>query len=152
MLEEKIIINDFGIIDEALIAPVVTDIISQYFPIYLLSDFKINCPRIKEIENETALGRKINISESTLNSLKRLSIIKSNIDIRRTNDRAQIRLFDEQLNNNQRIESYPLLYDEALNILEKVLKLSEKEIFEALWKGCHPSLKLVVPYVSNEEE
>jgi hypothetical protein len=37
-------------------------------------------------------------------------------------------------------------YDEALNILEKVINISEKEICEILWKGCSPKLKLIIPY------
>ncbi len=149
LLEEKLPHNDFGIIDETLTIPVVANVINHFFPLHLLSAFTLNCQRIYELDKEEKTETSIEISKNALLGLKRLAILKSTQEVGTSRSKTQINSFNNAVRSNQSLEIAPLLYTEALDIFEKIIKLSEEEIFDALWKGSSPSIKIIVPCIPS---
>ncbi len=151
LLEEKITLNQLGVIDESLITPVVMEIIQQFFPINLLSPFKVNINRLIDIEKEIELGKMKSLSKSSLNALKRLITIKFSHEARSIKENDQIDLYNTLLKAGRFNEEVPFLYNEALELLKKVLKIRCEEIYEILWLGSLPSMNLFLPYKLTED-
>lgn len=153
-LEEKITLDELGVVDEALIEPVAEKVIKQYFPITLLSPFHIDCQRVRFIEEKLKRGEPINksISRSSLNALKRLVIVKSNLDVSINDPQAQINIFDKSLAQNKLQDIPPIILNEALDIFKKILKVNTKVIYKALWIGSSPKINLVVSNKTNPHE
>jgi len=152
LLEEKITMNQLGVIDEALITPLVGEIIHGLFPINLLSPFKVNIDRLVNVEKEIELGKKKTLSRSSLNALKRMMTIKFSLDARSKKAKEQIELYKTLLESGRFIEEVPFLYNEALDLLKKVLKIRSEDIYEILWLGSFPTMNLFLPYGLNVNE
>jgi len=147
-LEEKIILSELGVVEESLVRPIAEKAIRQHFPLALLSPFQIDLQRLKVIEEKMKQGNPISrdISRSSLNALKRLVIIKSNLDVNINDPQTQINLFDKSLAQNKLENIPPLILNEALDIF-KILKVKTKVVYKALWLGSNPEINIVV---SNE--
>jgi hypothetical protein len=153
-LEEKITLDELGVVDETLIEPVAKKVIKQHFPITLLSPFHIDCQRVRLIEEKLKRGDPISksISRSSLNALKRLVIVKSNLDVSINDPQAQINIFDKSLAQNKLQDVPPIILNEALDIFKKILKVNTKVIYKALWIGSSPKINLVVSNKTNPQE
>jgi hypothetical protein len=149
ILEDKITLSELGVVDEAFVTPIVEKVVSQHFPIALLSNFHINCQQIKRIE-ESNQDVPVFLSRSTLNALKRLVIIKSNLDVSSNDTHAQISLFEKALAQNKLQGVNPLIFSEALNIFTKILKINTTEIYKALWLGCTPGVDIIMQIRQEE--
>ncbi|MHA2246150.1 MAG: DUF2341 domain-containing protein [Candidatus Hodarchaeales archaeon] len=152
--EEKITLHELGIVDETLVEPIAEKLIKQHFPITLLSSFHIDCQRLKIIEEGLKRGDSTinSISRSSLNALKRLVIVKSNLDVRTNNDpQAQINLFDKSLASNKLRDVPSIILSEALEIYKKILKVDTKVVYKALWIGSSPEVNVVVPTKTNPQ-
>ncbi|MFX1508092.1 MAG: hypothetical protein ACFFDC_18560, partial [Promethearchaeota archaeon] len=143
--EEKIILNELGVVDEDFVGPIAEKVISHRFPLALLSPFQIDVQKLKLIEEKLKQGDPISkdISRSSLNALKRLVIIKSNLDVNINDPQAQINLFDKSLAQNKLHNIPPLILNEALDIF-RILKVKTKVVYKALWLGSNPAIKIVV--------
>jgi hypothetical protein len=146
-LEEKIVLDELGVVDENFVAPIAKKVISQHFPLALLFPFQIDLQKLNVVEEKIKQGAPIskNISISALNALKRLVIIKSNLDVSINDPQAQINLFDKSLAQNKLQNIPPLILNEALDIF-KILKVSTKVIYKALWLGTDPTINIVVSH------
>ncbi|UCG04556.1 MAG: DUF2341 domain-containing protein [Candidatus Heimdallarchaeota archaeon] len=152
-LEEKISLPELGVVEESFVGPIAQKVFKQHFPLTLLSPFLIDCQRLKEIEQRIKRGDPIskNISRSSLNALKRLVIIKSNLDVNIEDPQAQINLFDKSLAQNKLRDLPPLILNEALDIF-KILKVKTKVVYKALWVGSSPEVNILVSKESIPRE
>lgn len=148
ILEEKIKLDELGVIEEALLNPIVDKIVRQHFPISLLSSFHINYQQIKRLEENQDFSEFL--SRSTLNMYKRLVVIKSNLNVRINDTQTQINLFEKTLAQNQLQEVIPMTFSEALNFFTKILKVDATKIYKALWIGSTPEVDIIVPIKQEE--
>ena len=152
VMEEKVFVNEFGVVDEGFITPVIEEIIANHFPVSLLSPFRINFPRIKQLDSEIRRGKIRVVSRTSLNALKRLTVVKYTTEGKSLSMQEQLKQFETFSNQNQYSEMIPILYNEALDILQNVLKIGLNEIYEALWNGSSKILNLIIPvdYIQQE--
>jgi hypothetical protein len=144
-LERELEISAFGVIDERIVKPQVFNIITTYFPINLLSPFKIDMKRLAEIDSMVRSGQNVQISMRSIKALKRLFMIKSMANISSNDEEAQLKEFDKAISNNQIIQSSVMIYDEVLKILKNSLKMESELVFEALWVGSRPDVYIIKP-------
>lgn len=150
-IEEKITLHELGVVNEVLVGSMTEKVVKQHFPVTLLSPFYIDCRRIKYIEERFKRGISISsISRASLNALKRLAIVKANLDASITDPKAQINLFDKSLALLRDTPSITL--SEALDMFTKVLKIDMKVVYKALWIGSRPEVNVVVPNNTNPQE
>ncbi|UCG04225.1 MAG: hypothetical protein JSW11_09615, partial [Candidatus Heimdallarchaeota archaeon] len=142
-LEKNISIQDLGIVDKRFYGPQVESILNKYFPLPLLKPFVIDTFKLKMFDEGLKRGRiDIPISRAGLNSLKCLVVAH------RFPERAAHhpeKLFNEAADKGLLSESRMLLYNDAWSILAKLLKIPPEQIYEALWIGCSPDVKIIIP-------
>ncbi|UCE14529.1 MAG: hypothetical protein JSV04_04960, partial [Candidatus Heimdallarchaeota archaeon] len=152
-LEEKISLSELGVFEENLVGLAVEKIIKQHFPIALLSHFNLDYQRVKVIEEKLKRGDPISKSftKSSLNALKRLVFVKSNIDVSINHPQTQIELIDNFFTQDKIQEIPPIILSEALDIF-KILKVKPKVMYEALWVGSSPEVNVIISRENNSQE
>ncbi|UCG03734.1 MAG: carboxypeptidase regulatory-like domain-containing protein [Candidatus Heimdallarchaeota archaeon] len=142
-LEKNVHIRDLGIVDEREYGPLVELILQKYFPLTLLEPFVIDTVKLQRLDEGLKRGRTdIPISSSAISSLKRLVVThtlskgkESNFD----------KFFNEAVKNGSLLESRMLLYNDAKEIMTKLLKIPPQQIYEALWIGSAPDVRVIIP-------
>lgn len=142
-LEKNIHIQDVGIVDERVYEPHVELILQKYFPLTLLEPFVIDTIKLQRFDEGIKRGRSdVPLSSPVINSLKRLVVAhtlskgkESNFD----------KIFNEAVKNGSLLESRMLLYNDAKEIMTKLLKIPPQQIYEALWIGSAPDVRVIIP-------
>jgi len=57
--------------------------------------------------------------------------------------------FTKLMTNNNIEFTGKMIYTEALNIMEKLLKIPYEDIIEALWMGSSSKIKIIIPLNEN---
>ncbi|MFX0124595.1 MAG: hypothetical protein ACFFAE_13265 [Candidatus Hodarchaeota archaeon] len=142
-LEKHISIRNLGIVDERAYGPQVEAILNKHFPLTLLEPFVIDTIKLKLLDEGLKRGRiDIPISRAGINSLKRL-VVTHTLPERTETDPSK--LFDETVEKGLLLESRVLLYNDARNIMKKLLKSSTEQIYEALWIGSSHNVRIIIP-------
>lgn len=146
-LEENVFIPNLGIVDEALYGPQTEAILRKHFPITLLMPFVIDTSKLKKFDEKLKRGLDLMpISRKGINSLKRLVITQTLSKMEAKNPQAEINLFDESMRKGLLKDARKLLFDDAKNIMTKLIKIPPEQIYEALWIGSSPDVEIIVPY------
>ncbi len=142
-IEKRVSIQDLGIVDERVYGPQVEAILHQYFPLTLLEPFVIDALKLKVLDEGIKRGRSdVPLSSAGISSLKRLVVSH----ILSKGKEAQFdKIFNETIKKGTLLESRMLLYNDARNIMTKLLKIPPEQIYEALWIGCSPDVKIIIP-------
>ncbi|MFX1514890.1 MAG: hypothetical protein ACFFC6_01140, partial [Promethearchaeota archaeon] len=142
-LEKTVHIQDLGIVDERIYGPQVEAVLQKYFPLTLLEPFVIDTLKIRNLDEGLKRGRTdIPISRAGLNSLK--SLVVAHTLPERAGQHPE-KIFNEAVDQGLLLESRMLLYNDAKNILSKLLKIPPELIYEALWSGCSPRVRVIIP-------
>lgn len=145
-LEENISIPNLGIVDESLYGPQTATILRKYLPTPLLMPFFIDTEKLKRFDEQLKQGLEhIPVSQAGINALKRLVVIQSITKMKAQTIREEIKLFDKAMQDRVLKETRPLLFNDAMNIMTKILKIPSSQIYDALWIGCSPNVEIIVP-------
>jgi len=145
-LEKKLMLEDLGFVDEHLVEPHVTEIVNSSIPLTLFQKFTIDPFQLRHIEYQITTGKHtISLSKAAIEALKRLFIVQ-NSPLHSTKDiQAESKVFNEIMTRGIERSLGGLLYNDARRILISLLKISPAIVFEALWEGSSPDLKIIVP-------
>ncbi|MHA1227185.1 MAG: hypothetical protein ACTSPV_10630, partial [Candidatus Hodarchaeales archaeon] len=141
-IQEKLTLEDLGIIDDMFLGPEIKKIISRHFPVTLLSKFIIDTNKIRELE-ETCKYRKLGISKNALILLKKIIAIRLSPGLQDKDEKTQIKFYNTEISKMNNTITFPFLYPEVLTICQKVIGAPVDITYEALWKGASESIKLL---------
>lgn len=145
-IETNILIADLGFVDGTLIKPQIKAIMMKHIPLTLLSPFTIDTSKLRSFDEKLRSGvTTVPISRSGINALKRLVISRTEVRSNGRDPPAEIKLFDELVKRNELKSAGRLIFYEAEQIMTKILKIPPKQIYEALWVGSSPKVKIIVP-------
>ncbi len=142
--ERNIPLEEQGIVDESIIAPRVFAILQSRLPILLLYPFMIDIKRVVELDVALRQGDVVGLSRNEIDALKQLIMVKS-LNLPRNEIKQKINSFNKIVTNNRMDKTGKLIFTEAANIMENLLGIHVEIIFQALWKGCSPDMKIIIP-------
>ncbi|MHA1974292.1 MAG: hypothetical protein ACTSW1_14935 [Candidatus Hodarchaeales archaeon] len=141
-IQEKLPLDDLGIIDDMFLGPEIKKIISRHFPVVLLSKFVIDVNRLRELE-ERLQYRKYGLSKHSINLLKRIVSIRASPSLGEKDPKTQIKFFWTEISNRKIAPEFTFIYPEVITIASKILGASVDTIYEAIWKGASESTKIL---------
>jgi len=145
-LEKNVSIPNLGIVDESYYGPQATSILRKYLPIPLLMPFSIDTRKLKIFDEKLKQGLEpIPISQAGINALKRLVVTQTVSKMKTKTTHEEIKLFDKAMQNGLLKQTRKLLFNDAMNIMTKLLKIPSNQIYDALWIGCSPNVDIIVP-------
>ncbi|MFX0087788.1 MAG: hypothetical protein ACFFAU_19205, partial [Candidatus Hodarchaeota archaeon] len=147
-VEENIPLEDLGIIDENLIGPQVLAIIQKSLPIALLGHFILDVNRIIQLDRIMKDNKESGKSLKAINALKQLVMIKT-LHLTKKDVKIKLNSFNTLMTENNIRYTDKLIFSEAHSIMEQILKIPSENIFEALWLGCSPKIRIIIPLKDN---
>lgn len=143
-IESNVPLEDQGIVDESIIAPRVFAILQKRLPILLLYPFMIDIKRIVELDVALRQGDVVGMSRNEINAIKQLIMVKT-LNLPRNEIKQKINSFNKIIANKQMDKTGKIIFTEAVNIMENLLGIHVEIIFQALWKGCSPDMRIIIP-------
>ncbi|MFW9855300.1 MAG: hypothetical protein ACFFFG_09565 [Candidatus Thorarchaeota archaeon] len=146
LLEEKIYLEDVGIVDEQLVGPYIRNIIDGLIPLTLLQQFTIDPVRLISIDAQIKEERAMQFSKAAINALKRLYIFQATSLETSSNGISDLNKFDRIVRDKGQRSYNPILYDDAKRAMLNLLKIPPEDVYEALWVGSTSLLKIIIPF------
>ncbi|MFW9779611.1 MAG: hypothetical protein ACFFE8_12205 [Candidatus Heimdallarchaeota archaeon] len=146
LLEEKIYLEDVGIVDEQLVGPYIRNIIDGLIPLTLLQQFTIDPVRLISVDSQIKEERATHFSKAAVNALKRLYIFQATSLATINNSISDLNKFDLIVRDKGQRSYNPILYDDAKRAMLNLLKIPPGDVYEALWVGSSAMLKIIIPF------
>ena len=146
-LEQKLRINEMGIIDNDLLGPQVHKILSLNLPVNLLRPFKIDLQKIKYYDQILTKGKeKSPISREALDALKILAITTFSSQTLTKNTKSLLKLCDEHIQMSSQRYTGVTMYNNARIMISKFIDFPIELEYEVFWKGTVQKVNILVPH------
>ncbi len=145
-LERKLQLTDLGIVDEAIMAPQVQNIMRKHLPIDLLRPFQIDLLRVKEIERTLAKNvDKFPISKDALRAIKILVVTAFSRPSSAKSVKSLLKQCDKHISEtSQRFTGFTF-YSNAKTIISRFVDFPIELEYDTFWNGIDEKVQILVP-------
>lgn len=149
-LESNIVIDNKKVINSEIYYSQIESIINRTIPTILFKNYAIDIKRLLEINKNLNNDYKDKISKNAVIALKKSVIEKARLNVERSEIYTEITENIDRKKALKIIEKEylrtPLVfkYEECIENLQKMFKLSLKEVYEALWIAASPELRIII--------
>jgi hypothetical protein len=145
-MEQKLRLDQLGVVDEEIIGPQVLKIIRTFLPVDLLRPFKIDLQKIRHFDQILTKGVENSpISRMALNALKLLIMTTFSTEIPTKKAKSLLKLSDEYINRIPERFTGVTIYTNAKTMISKFIDFPIELEYEVFWTGTDEKVKILVP-------
>jgi hypothetical protein len=142
-LEQKMSIDELGVIDESFLGPQIHKIVKTHLPVDLLRPVKIDLQKIKHFDQ--LIAKSESKSLITKDALDALKILVATISSGQTSSKlALLKHCDEYIISSTQRFTSPFIYHDAKNLISQVIDFPVKLQYETFWLGMDERVKILI--------